>query len=140
MGPVPKRSATDWIVQRDEFGAVGERRFDLHVVDHLRNTFHDVGTSQDVAAGIHDVDDGTTVPSGFENPIGQDGNGLRVIERKATSLPGSGNISGDMDEQTLLLVRAEMHCLTIAPVTKLCSGVHLLVTRAVSLHPKPVNS
>ena len=47
----------DRVVQRDELGAVGERRLDLDLVEHLGDALHHVVAGEHVAAGLHQVGD-----------------------------------------------------------------------------------
>ena len=58
----------DRVVQGDELGAVGERRLDLDLVEHLGDALHHVVAREHVAAGLHQVGHTTTVASRFEHP------------------------------------------------------------------------
>lgn len=45
--PCSKKSdlLSDWIVNGNQFGAVGKRSVNLNLVDHFENAFHDVFTT-----------------------------------------------------------------------------------------------
>src|SRR4051812_32196991 len=70
----------DRLVHGDELGAVGERRLDLDVVDHLGDAVHDVVTGEQLAAGGHEFGDRAPVPGAFENVRGDQRDRLGMIE------------------------------------------------------------
>ena len=47
-------SSANWIVKAHELGAVGERCFHLHLVEHFGDAFHDLIAGQDLAAFRHE--------------------------------------------------------------------------------------
>ena len=71
----------------DQFGAIGKCRLDLHVVDHLRHPFHALITGQHMAARLHHVGDRASVARALHHSVGDQGNGLRVVELDAPRQP-----------------------------------------------------
>ena len=66
--------------ERDELGAVGERRLDLDLGEHLGHTFHHVVAAEHVTPGLHQVGHAATVARRFEHPVGQHRHRLRIVE------------------------------------------------------------
>src|SRR5262249_35589117 len=62
-------SLSNWIVKTNEFGSVGERCFYLHLVDHLRDTFHNLIAGQDLAAFGHKCCNGLAVACSLKDEI-----------------------------------------------------------------------
>ena len=98
------RSA-DRLVQRDQLGAIGEGRLDLHLVDHLGDSFHHVVAGQHPASGIHQIDHGPPVASRFVDPRCEDGDGLGVVELQPSPPTLLGHLRRHVHEQSFLLVR-----------------------------------
>src|SRR5438270_14061207 len=44
---LPRPCSADGLMNGHELGAVGKSALDLHLVDHLRHAFHDVGAPED---------------------------------------------------------------------------------------------
>ena len=99
----------DRVVQGDELRAVGERRFDLDLGEHVGDALHHVGAGEDVAAVLHQVGHTTTVAGRFEHPGGEHGDRLGVVEAEAPFAPRASDARGLMEHQSFLFVRAEAH-------------------------------
>ena len=78
------------MVNGDEFGAVGESRLDLHVVNHFRHAFHHVVAFEQRGAVAHQVCDAAAVARALDDFIGDDRDRLRVIEFQARVFGGGG--------------------------------------------------
>ena len=96
----------DRVVDGDEFGAVGEGGFDLDVVDHVGDAFHDVGDFEKRGAVAHEVGDGAAVAGALDDLVGDDGDGFGVVEFDAAGLAAAGEIGGDDDEEFFALAWA----------------------------------
>ena len=74
-------------MQRDQFGAVWERCFDLYLVDHLGNAVHHVVAAQNATTGVHQIDDGAAINLGTMERTRVIGAARMVLER--TGLAGT---------------------------------------------------
>ena len=97
------------MVDGDELGAVGEGGFDLDLVDHFGDAVHDVVALEDGGAVAHEGGDGFAVAGAFHDLVGDDGDGLGVVELEAAGLAAAGEIGGDYDEEFFLFTRGEVH-------------------------------
>ena len=93
----------------DEFGAVGEGGLDLDLVDHLGDAFHDLVAREECGAEAHEIGDGTAVAGAFHDLVGDDGDGLGIVELEAAGLAPAGKIGGDDDQEFFALARGQMH-------------------------------
>src|SRR5690348_14033763 len=73
-GIMPKL-LSDRLVDGDELRAVGKRRLDLDVVDHLGDTRHHLIARQNLCAGLHQIGDSAAVAGALDDEIGNDGDG-----------------------------------------------------------------
>src|SRR5262249_3270414 len=75
----------DRMVNGDELGAVGERAFDLNLLEHLRHAFHHVVASQDVEPRRHEVRHGPAVANPLED-LGRDQRqGFGIVQLEAAA-------------------------------------------------------
>ena len=84
----------DRLVQRDELGAVGERRLDLDLGEHLGDALHHVVAGEHVPSVLHQIGDTPTVAGGFEHPGGEHRDRLGVVQpepraRRASATPAA---------------------------------------------------
>src|SRR5262245_57318508 len=76
-----------WVVYGDELRAVGERRLDLDLGNHLGHALHHLVASQYGRAEAHQVRDRASVASAFEDRGGDECRGLRVIDLESAREP-----------------------------------------------------
>src|SRR5262249_28899962 len=77
-------SLADWIVNTDEFGSIGERCFDLHLVDHFRDAFHDLIAAQNLATSGHELGDRHAVSCSFQDEICNERETFGIVELDAS--------------------------------------------------------
>src|SRR5258705_7326963 len=82
------------LVHGDELGAIRKRRFDLNVVDHLGDPIHALRTGDNLRAGLHQIGHRAAVARALDDEIGNDGDGLRVVELDAALQPPSRHHRG----------------------------------------------
>src|SRR5436305_7626742 len=70
-----------------EFRPVRERRLDLHVMDYFRNSIHHLRAREHLRAGLHQLGDSAAVACALEDKVGDQRDGLGVIELDATLKP-----------------------------------------------------
>src|SRR4029434_4485436 len=102
------RESSDWVVNGDKLCAVGEGRLNLHLVDHLGHSFHHIFASKDRGAVAHQVCDATPVPRAFHDLVGDDGDGLGVVQLETAGLPAAGEVGGGDNEQLFDFARGEV--------------------------------
>jgi len=93
----------------DEFGAVGEGRFDLYLGDHFRNAVHHVLAREQRGAVAHELGDGAAVAGAFQDGGGDEGDGFGVVELEAAGSSSLCQESGGEDEELVLFARAQFH-------------------------------
>src|SRR5579863_2483994 len=64
------------IVNGDELSAVRKCRYDLNVVNHLRDAVHHLRTGQHLLAGLHQFGHRAAVACALDDEVGDDGNRL----------------------------------------------------------------
>src|SRR5215470_10418216 len=101
--------SANWSMNGDEFGAVGECRFHLHRVDHLRDAFHDLLAVQDLAALRHELGNRLAVARALRDEIRDQRDTLGVIELHAPHEPPSSNERRERDHELVLLTWREVH-------------------------------
>ena len=77
----------------DELGAVGKGGFDLDIVDHLGDPFHDLRAGDDMGAGIHQIGDGAAVAGAFDDEIADQRDRLGIVEFEPRARAGGGRPS-----------------------------------------------
>ena len=97
------------MVYGDEFGAVREGGFHLHVVDHVGDTFHAIGLRNHVGGSLHQVCNTPAVAGPFHNKVRDEGNRLWMIEFHAAFKASPGNDSRHRNQQFILFPRRQMH-------------------------------
>ena len=86
----------------DQLGSVRERRFDLNFMDHFRDAIHDILSFQDRGPEAHQVTNRSAVTGAFEDLVGNDRNGFRIVQLKSTGLASPREVSCDDNEKLLL--------------------------------------
>lgn len=99
----------EWGCERYKLCAVEECCFDLHVRDHRIYSFHDIGDLEQGRAVAHKLGDGFAVARTFHDLVGDDGDGLGIIELKSTRLSAAGQISGGYNEKFFAFAGSQMH-------------------------------
>ena len=95
------------MVNRDELGTVGKGRLDLDVVDHLRHALHHLGGVEDRGARLHQLGDRAPVAGALHDEIGNEGDGLRVVEFHPSCQPVASDLGGHGDEELVFLAGRE---------------------------------
>src|SRR6188768_3673692 len=72
--------SADRLVHCDKLGAVGERGFDLDVVDHLGDAIHHLLAGKNLATVAHQFGDAPAVACAFHNEIGYQRDGFRMVQ------------------------------------------------------------
>ena len=96
-------------MNRDEFGSVRERRFDLYVVDHLGNTFHAIGPRYDMRACFHQIGHRPAVPSAFNHVIGNESDGFRVVKLDPARLAFARDHGRQRDQKLVTQTSSQNH-------------------------------
>src|SRR5829696_801168 len=107
--PPAYRCSSNRMVDGDELRAVRERGLYLHVVQHLRHTLHDVVAAEYLTTADHQLGHGAAVAGTFEQVVGEDGDGLGVVEFQAACSPAAGKLGRVREQQPVLLVRGQTH-------------------------------
>src|SRR5262245_24949355 len=109
-GIIATRSfSRDGMVDGHELGAVGERAFDLHVLDHLRHALHDVLAGQDLRPPGHELGRALAVADPLQHLGGDEGHRLGMVELEPARPPPPRQIGSDYDQQLFLLAWRQMH-------------------------------
>src|SRR5215468_9024693 len=103
------RSSSNWVMNRHQLRSVGERALDLHLLQHLGNALHHVGTSQDRDAERHQVGHTAPVANALEHLGGDQGERLGVVQLEPAPAPTARHLGRGEDEQLVLLARGQMH-------------------------------
>src|SRR5262245_60779036 len=104
-------SLSDRLVHRHELGAVGKRRLDLNLMDHLGNAVHHLLAREHVGAGFHQLGDGPAVARALDDEVGDQRHRLRVIELDPALEPPASYHGRHGDQQLVLFARGEVHAL-----------------------------
>ena len=67
-------------MNRNEFSAIGEGRFHLHLTDHFGDAFHDLVASKNFPALGHKLSDRLAVARSLQNEVRYERYALGVIE------------------------------------------------------------
>src|SRR5438105_8544408 len=97
----------------DKLGAVGKRRLDLNVVDHLRDAVHALRAGDDLRAGLHKFGDGAAVARALDDEVGDDGDRLGVVELDAALQPAARHHGRHRDQELVLFAGGEIHASTL---------------------------
>jgi hypothetical protein len=93
------------LVHRDELGAVGKRRLDLDIGDHLRHAVHHVGALEQRGAVAHQLGHAAAVACALHDRGADEGHGLRVVELQPAGAAALGQQRSGEDQQLVLLAR-----------------------------------
>src|SRR5258708_19955059 len=96
-----ERSSANRIVKANELGAIGKRRFHLHLMDHFRDAFHDPIATQDLAAFGHQFGDRLAVACSLEDEICNEGDTLGIVELDPSTEPASAAYPPTCDHHLL---------------------------------------
>ncbi|MFT6812960.1 MAG: hypothetical protein ACJASK_001584 [Ilumatobacter sp.] len=91
-------------VQGHELGSVGERCFDLHLVQHPRHIFRHVVTLQHVSAVPHQISNPAAAARSLQHPRCEHGNHLGIVAWQSTFAPGASQACGRVKEQSFLFM------------------------------------
>src|SRR5262245_38506125 len=101
-------SLANWIVNGNELGAVGKRRFHLHLADHFADAFHDLSTGQYFAACGHELANRLAVAGSLHDEVGYDGDAFRIVEPDASCEPPARDKRSARGHQLVLFARATL--------------------------------
>ena len=79
------------MVDGDQLGAVGKGRLDLDGFDHLRDAGHALVGGDDVGTRLHQVGDRSTVARALDHEIGDQGDGLGVVQLDTAFKPAEAS-------------------------------------------------
>ncbi len=99
----------DRLVHGHELGAVREDAFDLQDLHHAGDARHDVVLGEDLRTGTHQLGDRPAVAGAFEDLVGDQRHGLRMVELEAAGAPLAGQFGGREDRQALEFGRRQQH-------------------------------
>src|SRR5262245_17605197 len=102
-------SLANWIVDTDEFGAIGERCFHLHPVNHFGDAFHDLIAGQDLAASGHEFGNRLAVARTFQDKICYECYTFGIVELDASCEPPPSYQGREGDHQLVSFTRCEVH-------------------------------
>src|SRR5260370_363241 len=66
------------MMDRDQFGAIGKRSFDLNTVNHAGNSGHDLVATQNLASEVHELSDAFPLANEFKELGRNQGNGAGI--------------------------------------------------------------
>src|SRR5262245_7295749 len=110
----PSSRSPNRLMHGHQLGSIREGRLDLDVVDHFGDAVHDVAAREYVRARLHQLGDGFAIASAFDNEIGDERHGLRMIELDAALAPPSCHHRSHGDEQLVLFARSKIHDVAFA--------------------------
>src|SRR5215510_2368105 len=99
----------NWIVDTDELGAIGERCLHLHLVNHFRDTFHDLIVPQYGAAFGHEFGNRLAVACSLHHEVRYERDRFRVVELDAPTKPPTRNQRRERDQKLVSFTRREVH-------------------------------
>src|SRR5262245_63816167 len=88
-------SLANWIVNGNELGAVGKRRFHLHLADHFADAFHDLIAGQYFAACGHELGNGHAVPCPLHDDVCYERDAFGIVELDACGEPSASDKRGE---------------------------------------------
>src|SRR3984893_5124326 len=106
-------TSSDRLMHGHKLGAVGKRRFDLDVVDHLGDPIHALRTGDDLRAGLHQFGHGAAVARALDDEIGNDRDGFRMVELDAALQPPSRHHRRHRDQKLVLFAGRQIHASTL---------------------------
>src|SRR5690606_34332092 len=109
---------------RDELAAVRKGRFDLHIVDHLRDTLHDLVAAQHLRARLHQLRDAPTIARTLDHKIRDERDRFGMVELHATLETATCDIGCHGDQQLVLLARREVHAMGIPLFSDVSQVIH----------------
>src|SRR5215472_12250943 len=77
----------NWVMNGNELGAVGKRRFHLHLLDHLAHAFHDLISGQYLAACGHQLGNRPAVARPLHDEVAYERDAFGVVELDASCQP-----------------------------------------------------
>src|SRR2546423_1254366 len=99
----------DWVMNGDQFGAIGKSAFDLNLGDHFRNARHDLISPKELPAKIHQFGDAFAVADEFEELGRDEGEALGMIKANAASQSFLGKKTCVMKQEFVYLTRRQVH-------------------------------
>src|SRR5215471_9715820 len=102
------------LVHGDQLGAVWESRFNLNFRNHFGYAIHHLRARDDMRAFLHELGYRAPVACAFENEIGDERDGLRVIELDAALEAASRHHRRRGDQKLILFARCQIHWADLA--------------------------
>src|ERR1700751_1216775 len=87
------------VMNGHELRAIRKSCFHLHLQDHLRDAFHDVGARQNLAALRHEIGHRFPVPRSLQDEVHYQRDALGIIDLDASRPPAAGNACRQRDHQ-----------------------------------------
>src|SRR5580704_2793954 len=104
-----KGSLANWIVNRDELGAVGKCCFYFDFRNHLRNAFQNLIAGHDLAAIGHECRNRFAVARTLHDEIRYKRHTFGIIELDASCEPTSSDRRRNRDHELVFFTRCEVH-------------------------------
>src|SRR5262245_58800821 len=104
-------SLANWIVNTDKFGAIGERCFHLHLVDHFGDAFHDLIAAQDPSTFGHEFRNRLTVARSFHDEVRYKGDTFGIVELDDPCAPPPSHERRAGNHQLFSFARCKVHTL-----------------------------
>src|SRR5262245_35430808 len=102
-------SLANWIVNTNEFAAIGERCFHLNIGDHFGYAFHNLIASQDLGPLGHELSDRPAVACPLHHEICDKGNAFGIIELDPSGEPLASDPCGKRDHKLVFFTRRKVH-------------------------------
>src|SRR5215831_10826112 len=104
MGVLP-----NWIVDRDEFGAVGKGRFHLHLANHVHDAFHHLIGGEYFSASGHELGYRLAVTRPFQDEVRYDRDAFGIIQLDASRQAPASDQRRKGDHELVSFPRCEVH-------------------------------
>src|SRR5215831_13572998 len=129
--------STNRVVNAHQLGAVGKRRFYLHLVKHLGDAFHDLSPSQHLAALGPELGHGFPIARSFQNEVGDQRDTLWVVELDPSGQPLAGDDGGERNHQLVSFTWRKIHELVPQPGVRPTTSLELETDRTSAFDRVP---
>src|SRR6266498_5136694 len=97
------------IVHGHQLGTIRERRFDLHLREHLWHPLHDLIPAQNMSPVAHQLGYGLAIAGPFQQLCTNQCHGLWIIELEPPLPPPPCYLRSDEDKEFVHFTRCQMH-------------------------------
>ena len=99
----------NWVMNRDELGAVGECAFDLDLRYERGYAWHDLVAAEEFAAQVHQVRDAFSFTNEFQQLSRNEGHCFGMIELETAGEAFLGEEAGIVEQELIDFAWREMH-------------------------------